>query len=68
MKGKKSIWSREIRKAMIDKDDLSVTDLAELIGVSRQYCSGVVHGGKAAPEIAKKISEFLGVTVPYDVE
>ena len=49
---------------MID-DDLNVTELAERVGLSRNYVSGVVNGRGYAPEIAKIISKDRNITVPY---
>ena len=52
------------KKSMID-DDINVTELAERVGFSRNYVSGVVNGRVYAPEIAKVIGEDDTVTVPY---
>lgn len=57
-------WCKEIKKSMID-DDLNVTELAERVGLSRNYVSGVVNGRVYAPEIAKIISKDRNITVPY---
>lgn len=35
-------WCKEVKKSMID-DDLNVTELAERVGLSRNYVSGVVN-------------------------
>lgn len=45
-------WCKEVKKSMID-DDINVTELAERVGFSRNYVSGVVNGRVYAPEIAK---------------
>ena len=57
-------WCKEVKKSMID-DDLNVTELAERVGLSRNYVSGVVNGRVYAPEIAKIISKDRNFTVPY---
>lgn len=57
-------WCKEVKKSMID-DDINVTELAERVGFSRNYVSGVVNGRVYAPEIAKVIGEDRHVTVPY---
>lgn len=57
-------WCKEVKKSMID-DDLNVTELAERVGLSRNYVSGVVNGRVYAPEIAKIISKYCNITVPY---
>lgn len=49
-------WCKEVKKSMID-DDINVTELAERVGFSRNYVSGVVNGRVYAPEIAKVIGE-----------
>ena len=41
-------WCKEVKKSMID-DDLNVTELAERVGLSRNYVSGVVNGRVYAP-------------------
>ena len=35
-------WCKEVKKSMID-DDLNVTELAERVGLSRNYVSGVAE-------------------------
>lgn len=57
-------WCKEVKKSMID-DDLNVTELAERVGLSRNYVSGVVNGRVYAPEIAKIINKDRNITVPY---
>lgn len=60
-----SSWSKEVRKAMIDKD-MDLKDLAELTGYTRQYLSMVISGKRQyAYEAEQKISEVLEVTYPY---
>lgn len=56
-------WCKEVKKSMID-DDINVTELAERVGFSRNYVSGVVNGRVYAPEIAKVIGEDRHVTLP----
>lgn len=51
-------WCKEVKKSMID-DDINVTELAERVGFSRNYVSGVVNGRVYAPEIAKVIGEDI---------
>lgn len=57
-------WCKEVKKSMID-DDINMTELAERVGMCRNYVSGVVNGRVYAPEIAKKISQDRNITVPY---
>ena len=51
-------WCKEVKKSMID-DDINVTELAERVGFSRNYVSGVVNGRVYAPEIAKVTVELF---------
>ena len=57
-------WCKEVKKSMID-DDINMTELAERVGMCRNYVSGVVNGRVYAPESAKKISQDRNITVPY---
>ena len=59
-----SPWCKEVKKTLIDLD-MTVTELADQSEISRPYVSGVVNGRVIAPEIAAKISDFLGITIPY---
>lgn len=36
-------WCKEVKKSMID-DDINMTELAERVGMCRNYVSGVVNG------------------------
>ena len=64
--GKRTLptWCKEVKKSMID-DNINMTELAERVGMCRNYVSGVVNGRVYAPEIAKKISQDRNITVPY---
>lgn len=57
-------WSKEAKIALIKKD-MSVTELADEIGISRCYVSRVVNGSAFAPEIAERVSKALDITIPY---
>lgn len=59
-----SPWCREVKKTLIDRD-MTVTDLADRLELSRPYVSGVVNGRVIAPEIAARISEVLGIKTDY---
>lgn len=60
MAKKLSAWSKEIKKAMIDKD-LDVKDIAEKVGCSRQFVSAVINGREKSAHIEIKISKLLEV-------
>lgn len=59
-----SQWSKEVRKALIDRD-MSMTQLAESIGYSFAVVSSVINGryaNRSYQAIAEKINEKLGTT------
>ena len=55
-------WCREAKKAMIDRDDMSVQELAEGIGNGRAFVSCVLNGSMEAPAIKRKIQDYLGIS------
>ena len=60
-------WNKELKKALIDRD-MSVTEMASQMGISRTYASQLINNiiqADAAPGMAKKIGDFLGVPYPY---
>lgn len=60
-------WNKELKKALIDRD-MTVTELAAELGISRVYASNIVNGvirADAAPGIAARIGEYLEVPYPY---
>jgi plasmid maintenance system antidote protein VapI len=46
--------------------DITVPELAEAIGVTRQYASAIVNGRVIAEPAVKKISDYLGISDQYD--
>ena len=64
-KRRKSRWSKEVLKTLIDRD-MQVSDLADELGIDRTYCSAIVHGRSIVPDVADRISGKLDITVPYD--
>ena len=64
MRKETSQWSKDVRKAMIDKD-MTITQLAGGIGYSFAVVSSVINGRYANASyqtIAEKINEKLGTT------
>ena len=64
MRKETSQWSKDVRKAMIDKD-MTITQLAGGIGYSFAVVSSVINGRYANAsyqKIAEKINEKLGTT------
>jgi plasmid maintenance system antidote protein VapI len=64
MKRKLPVWSKEVKKALIDRD-MNASDLARGIQMSRCYVNQVINATQYAPEIADRISEYLDIKVPY---
>lgn len=58
-------WCKEAKIQMVCKD-ISVPQLAQAIGVTRQYASAVVNGRVIAEPVIKKISDYLGISDQYD--
>lgn len=56
-------WAKDCKKELIQRE-MRVGDLADGLGVSREYVSTIINGRRIAPEMAKRICEFLGVTYP----
>lgn len=61
MKKVLSPWCKMVLKAMIDRD-MTVADLAELVGYTREYTSAVVNGRIYSEPAVKVISDVLNVT------
>lgn len=67
MERKLSNWCKEAKIQMIRKD-ISVQQLADAIGMSRQYASAITNGRVIAEPAIKKISDYLGISDQYDAE
>lgn len=59
-------WCKDVKHELIERD-MKVNDLAEAVGISRVYLSEIICGRRIAPEVAERISEFLGVETPYTI-
>jgi len=57
-----SEFEKEVRKALIDRD-MSLSDLAEKLGISLSYLYDIFKGSRKGEEQKKKIIELLGLTV-----
>jgi DNA-binding Xre family transcriptional regulator len=51
-------WAKDAKKIMIDLD-MSVTELADAIGMTRIYVSSVLHGRVISPPAQEKICSYL---------
>ncbi len=61
MRKKSSKWTKEVKKAMIDRE-LDASDLGTAIGgYSRVYISAVINQRVVAPDVIKKIDRFLQI-------
>lgn len=63
MSRKLSHWCKKVKKKLIDLD-MTTTELAEVIGLSRGHVSAVVNGRSYSANTVKLISDYLNV--PYD--
>jgi DNA-binding Xre family transcriptional regulator len=54
-------WCKETKKAMIDKE-LSVQQLAEDVGMTREYVSALINGRVLSPNAQKTICTFLNIS------
>lgn len=55
-----SPWCKQAKKAMIDQD-ITVSELAEKIGKTREYTSSVINGRVYAEPVVKEISDVLNI-------
>lgn len=58
-----SKWSKDIKKAMIDRD-LTTKDIADKFHWTTQYASSIINGRKYYREPVANISVFLNVPIP----
>ena len=61
MKKVLSPWCKQAKKELIDRD-MSVSELAEKIGKSREYTSAIVNGRIYSEPAVKAISDVLNIT------
>ena len=60
-KGNKlSPWCKAAKKALIDRD-MTVTDLARALGMTREYTSSVLNGSRPVGKAVRKISDYLNI-------
>lgn len=55
-----SPWCKLVKHELINRD-MSITELAEAIGLTRQYTSGIVNGRIYAEPAVKLISDVLNI-------
>ncbi len=56
-----SPWCKQAKKELIDRD-MTVSELAQAIGKSREYTSAVVNGRIYSEPAVKAISDVLNIT------
>lgn len=56
-----SPWCKEVKCELI-KRDMTIAELAEKIGLSREYTSAVVNGRNYSEPAVKAISDELNIT------
>lgn len=63
MKRKTSDWYKAVKTEQL-KRDWSNQDLADAVGLTRNYVCAVVRGRIVSPGTAEKISRVLGIPAP----
>lgn len=63
MSKKLSPWCKSVKHALIDKD-MSITELADELGMSRGHVSAVVNGRAYSQNTVKLISDYFNI--PFD--
>lgn len=58
-----SPWSKEVKKAMIDKD-LTNKDIADKFNYTTQYVSSIINGRTYYRDAVVNISMYLGLEIP----
>lgn len=53
-------WGKAVKKALIDVD-MTITDLADRLELSRTHVSAVINGRENSPSVSTAISNFLGI-------
>ncbi|HBF2507410.1 helix-turn-helix domain-containing protein [Clostridioides difficile] len=53
-------WSKEVKKAMIDRD-LKLDDLSEELGLSKYHLSAVINDRLKSPNAKEAICKYLEV-------
>ena len=54
-------WSKKVRHALIDRD-LSITEFANQIGLSRGHVNAVINGRLRSLRSQQAISDYLNLT------
>lgn len=65
MKKKLSVWSKTVKKKMIDHD-MDTNDLADLMKWTSQYTSSIVNGRTYQKEAVEKICHFFELEIPSE--
>lgn len=55
-----SPWCKEVKKKLIDRD-MSSADLADAIGLTREYVSAIVNGRSYSEPATRTISDYLNI-------
>lgn len=65
MKKQLSNWSKNIKKAMIDRD-MDTADVAEKMKWTRQYTSSIINGRTYQRESVNRLSVYFGLDIPSE--
>ena len=58
-------WGTRAKVAMVEQD-LTLRDLSRMTGLTKEYCSSIITGGKNSIQAREKISAALGI--PSEIE
>lgn len=61
MAGKLPPWCKRAKIAKIQQD-MSVSDISDALGYSRQHVTAVLNGKVISPPARKRISDFLNIS------
>lgn len=64
MNRKLPAWCKRVKIRLIEKD-ITISQLATAIGVTRQYASAIINGRVIAEPVIKKISDYLEISDDY---
>ena len=62
-----SPWSKEVKKAMIDKD-IDANDIADRFHWTKQYTYRIINGYAYHKDAVQLISTYLNIAIPGEYE
>ena len=55
-----SPWCKQVKCELINRD-MSIAELADIVGITRQYASEIVNGRRYSEPAVKAISDVLNI-------